>query len=311
MSSGHSHGEEKMSDGRLVLAVALNVLLTIAQIIGGILSGSLALIADALHNFSDAASLGLALFARRIGRRPADKLMTFGYARAEVVAALINLTTLLIIGFYLLVEAINRFADPQPVEGWTVIGVAGIALVIDVITAVMVYASSKDSINMKAAFLHNVSDALASVGVIAAGILILLYDLYIADLIITILIAAYVIYQGISLMPRTVRLLMGAVPDEVEFGRIVADLSKIDGVKDVHHVHVWSISEHSFALEAHIVPQLKSLEAFETVKSAARAMLAEKHAITHGTFEACLRADCDPELIPAHDSRDKHEHHDH
>ena len=114
---GHSHGEENMSDGRLVLAVALNVLLTVAQIIGGILSGSLALIADALHNFSDAASLGLALFARRIGRRPADKLMTFGYARAEVVAALINLTTLLIIGFYLLVEAINRFADPQPVAG--------------------------------------------------------------------------------------------------------------------------------------------------------------------------------------------------
>ena len=101
--AGHSHGEENMSDGRLVLAVALNVLLTVAQIIGGILSGSLALIADALHNFSDAASLGLALFARRIGRRPADKLMTFGYARAEVVAALINLTTLLIIGFYLLV----------------------------------------------------------------------------------------------------------------------------------------------------------------------------------------------------------------
>ena len=97
--AGHSHGEESMSDGRLVLAVALNVLLTVAQIIGGILSGSLALIADALHNFSDAASLGLALFARRIGRRPADKLMTFGYARAEVVAALINLTTLLIIGF--------------------------------------------------------------------------------------------------------------------------------------------------------------------------------------------------------------------
>ena len=143
--AGHSHGEESMSDGRLVLAVALNVLLTVAQIIGGILSGSLALIADALHNFSDAASLGLALFARRIGRRPADKLMTFGYARAEVVAALINLTTLLIIGFYLLVEAINRFADPQPVEGWTVIWVAGIALVIDVVTAVMVYASSKNS----------------------------------------------------------------------------------------------------------------------------------------------------------------------
>ena len=133
--AGHSHGEENLSDRQLILAVAINVLLTLAQIVGGILSGSLALIADALHNFSDAASLGLAWFARRIGRRPADKLMTFGYAQGEVVAALINLTTLLIIGFYLIVEAINRFAAPQPVEGWTVIWVAGIALVIDLVTA--------------------------------------------------------------------------------------------------------------------------------------------------------------------------------
>lgn len=136
---GHSHGEKNLSDRHLLVAVAINVLLTLAQIIGGIVSGSLALIADALHNFSDAASLFLAWFARGIGRRPADKLMTFGYAQGEVVAALINLTTLLIIGFYLIVEAINRFADPQPVEGWTVIAVAGIALVIDLITALIVY----------------------------------------------------------------------------------------------------------------------------------------------------------------------------
>ena len=306
MSAGHSHGEEQMSDGRLILAVGINVLLTVAQIIGGVLSGSLALIADALHNFSDAASLGLALFARRIGRRPADKLMTFGYARAEVVAALINLTTLFIVGFYLLVEAINRFADPQPIEGWTVIWVAGIALVIDVITAMMVYTSSKNSLNMKAAFLHNVSDALASVGVIVAGVLILLYDFYIADLIITVAIAAYVIYQGVTLMPRTVCLLMGAVPDEIEFDRIVAALRAMDGVKNVHHVHVWSISEHSHALEAHIVPRDQSLDAFEAVKLSARAMLAKDHDITHATFEACLDADCGPEAVPDHHEAPDH-----
>ena len=186
---GHSHGEENLSDRQLIFAVAINVLLTLAQIVGGIVSGSLALIADALHNFSDAASLGLAWFARRIGRRPADRRMTFGYAQGEVVAALINLTTLLIIGFYLLVEAVNRFADPQPIEGWTVIAVAGVALVIDLVTVVITHRGAKDSINMKAAFLHNVSDAMASVGVIVAGVLILLYDLYVADLVITVIIA--------------------------------------------------------------------------------------------------------------------------
>lgn len=297
---GHSHGEENLSDRQLVVAVAINVLLTFAQIIGGIVSGSLALIADALHNFSDAASLGLALFARRIGRRPADKLMTFGYAQGEVVAALINLTTLLIIGFYLVVEAINRFADPQPVEGWTVIWVAGIALVIDLVTAFIVHRGAGESINMKAAFLHNVSDAAASVGVIVAGVLILLYDLYIADLVITLIIAGYVIWQGISLMPRTVRLLMGAVPDEVEFDHIVDRLRSLHGVQDIHHVHVWNIGEHHRALEAHLVLADFSQLEFEEIKRAARVMLSDEFGIAHATFEPCMAEECDDRIIPSH-----------
>ena len=302
----HSHGEENLSDRQLIFAVAINVLLTFAQIVGGIVSGSLALIADALHNFSDAASLGLAWFARKIARRPADKLMTFGYAQGEVVAALINLTTLLIIGFYLLVEAINRFADPQPIEGWTVIGVAGIALVIDLVTAFITHRGAQDSINMKAAFLHNVSDALASVGVIAAGVLILLYDFYVADLITTVIIAGYVIWQGVSLIPRTVRLLMGAVPDEVEFDKIVQFLRDDDGVIAIHHVHIWNIGEHQRALEAHLVPKERSLEAFEALKSRIKRQLSTEFSIGHVTLEACLEEECEPELVPAHDQAHSH-----
>ena len=215
--------------------------------------------------------------------------------------------SLLIIGFYLLVEAINRFADPQPVEGWTVIGVAGIALVIDLVTAFIVYRGSHDSINMKAAFLHNVSDALASVGVIVAGALILLYDLYIADLIITLIIAGYVIWQGVTLMPRTVRLLMGAVPDELEFDRIVLALEKLDGIDGVHHVHVWSIGEHHRALETHVTPEGASLEQFEKVKGRARSMLKEEFQIEHATFEACFETDCEADLVPAHQTAHPHE----
>lgn len=312
--TGHSHGEEQLSDRQLVLAVAINVLLTLAQIIGGIVSGSLALIADALHNFSDAASLGLAWFARRIGRRPADKLMTFGYAQGEVVAALINLTTLLIIGFYLIVEAINRFADPQPVEGWTVIAVAGVALVIDLVTAFIVYRGAHESINMKAAFLHNVSDALASVGVIVAGVLIILYDLYVADLVITLIIAGYVIWQGITLLPRTVRLLMGAVPDELEFDRIVEFLEGQQGVESVHHVHIWNLGEHHRALETHIVPSFDSLAAFEELKLSLRASLTQRFGIAHATFEACLVRDCKDALVADHHAarpRTDHDDHEH
>lgn len=248
MGQGHDHGTETMNDGRLAAAVAVNVLLTLAQIIGGVVSGSLSLVADALHNLNDAASLALALFARTIGRRPADKLMTFGYGRAEIVAALINLTTLVIVGLYLIYEAINRFLDPQPIDGWIVIWVAGIALAIDIATAVLVYAQSRTSLNIKAAFLHNVSDAMSSVGVIVAGLLIIFYDLYVADLVITLVISAYVLWQGFSLLPRTIRLLMGATPDDLEFDRIVAAVQAVPGVRDLHHVHVWSLDEHNVPL---------------------------------------------------------------
>ena len=255
-----------------------------------------------MHNFSDAASLGLAWFARRMGRRPADKLMTFGYAQGEVVAALINLTTLLIIGFYLIVEAVNRFAEPQPVEGWTVIWVAGIALIIDLVTAFIVYRGAHDSINMKAAFLHNVSDALASVGVIVAGVLILLYDLTIADLVITLIIAGYVIWQGVTLLPRTVRLLMGAVPDELEFDRIVAFLESQQGIESVHHVHIWNLGEHHRALETHIVLSSGSLDDFETLKMSVKEQLAQRFEIAHATLEACKAHDCNTDLVPPHHS---------
>jgi len=283
-----------MSDARLFWAVIVNVGLTAAQVVGGIVSGSLALIADALHNFSDAASLGLALFARKVGRRPADKLMTFGYGRAEIVAALINLTTLVIVGLYLLIEAVNRYFDPQPVEGWTVLIVAGVALIIDIATAVLVHKGSKHSLNIKAAFLHNVSDALASVGVIVAGTLILLYDLYAADLVMTVLIAAYVLYQGVTHLPQTIRLLMGAVPDDVEFDAIVAALRDVDGVASIHHVHVWSLDEHSRALEAHLVPADHSLQEFERLKSRARLMLHQRFSIGHATLEACIECPVAP-----------------
>ncbi|HQT52918.1 MAG TPA: cation diffusion facilitator family transporter [Phenylobacterium sp.] len=289
MSAGHHHHDhaEGMSDARLIGAVAVNVLLTVAQIVGGIVSGSLSLIADALHNLNDAASLALALVARKIGRRPADKLMTFGYGQAEVVAALINLTTLIIVGLYLVYEAIVRFFDPQPIEGWIIVIVAGVALVIDVATALMVRVGAKHSINIKTAFLHNVSDALASVGVIVAGTLILMFDLYIADLVVTLIIAAYVLYQGFSLLPRTVRLLMGATPDDLDFDGVVAAIRGVEGVRDVYHVHIWHLGEHARALEAHVEPHGASIAEFADAKARIRAMLARDFRVKHATLEAC------------------------
>ena len=144
MSEHHHHAPE--SDRGLLLAVGINVLLTVAQVIGGIISGSLSLIADALHNLSDAASLGIALFARKISRRPADESKSFGYQRAEVIAALINLTLLITVSLYLIYEAVWRIVEPQVVTGLIIVVVAGVAFVVDMVTALITYRMSKNSL---------------------------------------------------------------------------------------------------------------------------------------------------------------------
>lgn len=285
MTAGHDHGEKDMSDARLVWAVAINIILTIAQVIGGIVSGSLSLVADALHNFSDASALGLALVARRIARRPADEERTFGYGRAEIIGALVNLTTLIIIGLYLVYEAVMRYFEPQEIAGWIVVIVAGIALVIDIGTAALTYSLSKRSLNVKAAFLHNVSDALASVGVIIAGTLIILYDLYIADVIITILIAGYILYQGFSSLPRVIGILMQSTPPGVDLKSIRAAMEEIEGVINVHHVHIWEIDENKKSLEAHVAVKRVNLGQVEKIKAALKQRLEHKFGITHSTLE--------------------------
>lgn len=284
---GHEHDPhhdiETMGDRRLIAAIAVNMLLTLAQVIGGIVSGSLALIADALHNFSDAASLLIAWGARRIGRQPADHFKTFGYKRAEVIAALINLVTLVLVGFYLIYEAIWRVFDPQVIEGWIVVIVAGIALVIDVITALLTYRMSKHSMNMRAAFLHNVSDALASVGVIVAGSVILLYEWYWTDTALTLLIAGYVLYQAATLLPKTIHILMEGTPDNIALDDIIQAMEHVNGVSNIHHVHIWQLDEHKNALEAHVV--VDDFGETETVKAALKAELEKRFNITHSTLE--------------------------
>jgi len=284
----HHHAHGALSDHRLSWAIAINVLLTVVQVAAGVLSGSLGLIADALHNLSDAASMGIALLAQRIARRPADRLMTFGYQRAELVATLINVTALLLVGGYLLVEATARFLSPQPVQGWPVVIVASVALLIDTLTALIIAGGARHSLNIRAAFLHNVTDALASLGVIVAGTLILLYDFIVADLLVTVAISVYVIWQALGLLPRTVRLLMGAMPDDLGYEAIAAALRATPGVRDVHHLHVWSLDEHRRALEAHLVPEADDLAAFEAIKRRVRATLHERFQVEHATLEPCL-----------------------
>ncbi len=283
MAHNHHHDLDAMGDRKLGWAIAINMLLTLAQIIGGIISGSLALIADALHNFSDAASLLIAWVARKIGRQPADHFKTFGYKRAEVIAALVNLITLVIVGLYLIYEAIWRVFEPQVIEGWMVVIVASIALLIDVVTALLTYRMSKNSMNIRAAFLHNVSDALASLGVMIAGTLIILYDWYWTDTALTLLIAAYVLYQATSMLPKTIHILMQGTPDTISIEEVVRVMESVGGVKNVHHLHLWQLDEHSNALEAHVV--IEDFNHIDVIKKALKEILRTQFNLTHSTLE--------------------------
>jgi len=279
----HHHDVESMGDRRLGFAIAINMLLTVAQVIGGVISGSLSLIADALHNFSDASSLLIAYAARKIGRQPADQFRTFGYKRAEVIAALINLVILVIVGLYLLYEAIWRVFEPQIIAGWTVVIVASIALVIDIATAMLTYSMSKDSVNIRAAFIHNVSDALSSVGVIVAGSLILLYQWYWTDTLITMIIAGYVLYQAAILLPKTIHILMEGAPENIAIDDVVQAMEAVQGVTNVHHLHLWQLDEHRNALEAHVV--INDFNQTEHIKQLLKSAIEKDFSITHSTLE--------------------------
>lgn len=285
MTKHHHPVDPKAGDRRVLAAVAVNLGLTLVQVIGGILSGSLALIADALHNFSDAISLIIAFGARKIARRPSNTDMTFGYGRIEVVAALVNYTTLIIIGLYLLYEALLRFMDPQPVAGWIIVVVATVALAVDAITALLTYQMSKDSVNIRAAFLHNVADALSSIAVIVGGTVILLYGWSLVDPIVTLMIGGYILWQSFREIGPVIRILMLGSPPDIETSAVLACVRNVAGVAGLHHAHFWQIDEHRAALDAHVVIENGKWDQAGAIKDVVKNRLKAEFGILHTTLE--------------------------
>jgi cobalt-zinc-cadmium efflux system protein len=261
------------------------MLLTAAQVIGGILSGSLSLIADALHNFSDAVALIIAFFARKIARRPADARMSFGYGRAEVVAALVNYTTLVVLSAYLFYEGVMRFFEPEPINGWMVVWVAVLALVIDLVTAALTYSMAKDSMNIRAAFLHNVADALGSIAVIVAGTAVILFNWTWVDPAVTIMISIYILWHVKSEIGDTIRVLMLGAPPDLDPEEVATAIEATQGVREVHHVHLWSMQEQQPALTAHLVIDKDAWPRAEDIRSNVRQNLMDRFAIGHATLE--------------------------
>lgn len=284
---GHEHHHHGLSaeagDRRVALAVAVNMALTAAQVAGGLVAGSVALIADGVHNFADAFALILAFGARRLARRGADAAMSFGWSRGELVAALVNYLTLIVVAGWLAVEALGRLAEPPEVQGWVVVWLALLALAIDLATAGLTWRLSRESLNIRAAFLHNLTDAGASLAVLAGGAAIVLYDWRLVDPLLTLGISAFILWHVAQDLRPVLRILMLGAPAHVTAQEVEARMRATPGVAAVHHLHLWQIDEARNSLEAHLV--LAEGADFATVIRTVKAMLKADFGLSHVTLE--------------------------
>ena len=252
MGHSHHHHHNSRSGRNLLISILLNVFITIAQLIGGIISGSLALLSDALHNFSDVLSLIISYAATLLARKEASANKTFGYKRAEIIAAFVNSATLIVVAIILIIEAFERFASPQQIGTNLVIALSLLGILANGFSVLLLQKDADRNMNMKSAYLHLLTDMMASVAVLIGGLLMKFYEWYWVDPALTILIALYLIYMGYDLLRNSTRVLMLFTPETIEVKQIVEAINAIDEIKNVHHVHIWQLNEDEVHLEAHI-----------------------------------------------------------
>lgn len=251
-SHSHNHHHNDLKGKNLLISILLNISITIAQAIGGIVSGSLALLSDALHNFSDVLSLIISYAATRFTKKQASVKRTFGYKRAEIMAAFVNSATLMVVAIILIKEAIERFFQPETIESTIVIWLAALGILANGISVLLLKKDADHNMNIKSAYLHLLTDMMASVAVLVGGILMKFYEIYWIDPLLTIIIGLYLIYMGYDLLKASTKVLMLFTPEAIKVEEIVNVLSTISTVKNVHHVHIWQLNEQEIHLEAHV-----------------------------------------------------------
>ena len=271
----------------------LNFVIAAAEIVGGLVSGSLALLSDAIHNFSDGISIVISYVAIRLGSRPNSLRHTFGFKRAEVFAAVINSAALVVITIYLFIEAIKRFITPAPIHGQIMLIVATIGLAANIIGTLLLRRGAKASMNIKAAYLHLFADAVSSVGVILGGVAIYLWNVYWLDPTITILIGVYILKEAYVIIKETAHILMEGAPKDLSIDEIGSAIEGIPGVRNIHHVHAWSVGEHDNHLEAHIDVDDMMVSKADEIRAQAEQILHEEFNIGHVTLQ--IENDCCPD----------------
>lgn len=278
------HLEDFHPAKRLIAAIAANTSFLIFEIVFGILAGSLALLADAAHNFSDSFALVLSLIAVRMMARPATQGKTFGYHRMGIIAAFINSMLIVLVCFFLFYEAVQRFMEPVEVKGAMVVIVAGLGFLVNGSMALLLW-RGKEDLNLKSAFLHLFTDALVSLGVVVSGVVILLFGWSYIDPLITMVIGVFIIVSAFQILREAFHILMESVPRGVDYGRIVDDISAMPGVINLHDLHIWEIGSRLYSLSAHILVEDAMLGEYGGLAQDIKDMLRDRHKVVHATLE--------------------------
>ncbi len=298
-NNNHSHSHS-ISGKNIGIAIFLNILITVSQIVGGIISGSVALLTDALHNFSDVISLFLSYFTNRLAKRKSTTKQTYGYKRAEILSAFVNSVTLIAIAIYLIVEAVERFLNPEPVKADLVIYFAIGSIIINLISVLLLHKDAKDSINMKSAYLHLLTDVMTSIAVMIGGILMKYFDIYRIDSILSILIAIYLIFSSYKLLWTSIKILMQFTPRDIDIYDISNQITSIAGIKNVHHVHLWQLNDKDLFFEAHIdLEKNLTIVEFQEILSEIEILL-NKRKISHFNIQPEYSRDDSKNLIIQH-----------
>lgn len=284
--SGHSHSHEvPESGGRLAIVILLNFTITAVEVVGGLISGSLSLLSDALHNFSDGIAVIIAWIAIRLNARRRNDHYTFGMKRAEVLAAVINAGALVAISLWLFVEAWGRFQDPHPIAGMVMTSVATVGLVANLLGTWLLHRGSKQNMNLRAAYLHLFSDAISSIGVILGGLAITFLGIAWIDPLLTLLIGLYVLKESLQILWRALGVFMLAAPPDLALNTVRKTLLALPEVEGVHHLHLWQVAEHDIHFEGHISVVDQPLSHTSNLRTQIERLLHEQFEINHVTLQ--------------------------
>lgn len=284
MAHGHHHSEPNKKN--LLISVILNASITLAEFIGGILSNSLALISDAVHNLSDTMAIVISYIAMLIGKKKSTNKNTFGFKRIEILAALFNAVVLIAISIYLFFEAYERFVNPEPIKGTTMFIVATIGLLGNLISVLLLHKDSSHNLNVKAAYLHLIGDTLSSVGVIIGSILIYFWNVYWVDPLLTIIIGIIIIKGTWGILKETIEILMQASPAGLDIKEIKSELEKHPEVINIHHIHTWRLSDNIIHFQGHAEVNKKlTVQEIDKIRIELENILHQKFKIDHITIQ--------------------------